>query len=51
MQQGNNKKLKWGMNLLLKDNHDLTILTGPSLASSWICQPVGVTVPDLIVPH
>jgi hypothetical protein len=39
------------MNLLIKDNHDLTVITGPSLASSWICRHVGVTVSDLIVPH
>jgi hypothetical protein len=45
------KKLKWRMNLLVKDNHDLTVITGASLASSWICRPIGVTVLDLIVPH
>jgi hypothetical protein len=51
MQRGNDKKLKWRINLLIKDNHDLTVITSPSLASSWICQPVRVTVLDLIVPH
>jgi hypothetical protein len=51
MQRGNDKKLKWIMNLLVKDSHDLTVITGPLLASSWICRPVGVTVPDLIVPY
>jgi hypothetical protein len=39
------------MNLLIKDSHDLTVIMSPSLASSWICRPIGVTVPDLIVPH
>jgi hypothetical protein len=39
------------MNLLVKDSHDLTVITGPSLASSWICRYVGVTVLDLTVPH
>jgi hypothetical protein len=45
------KKLKWRMNLLVKDTHDLTVITGPSLTSSWIYRPVRVTVPDLIVHH
>jgi hypothetical protein len=39
------------MNLLIKDSHDLTVITGPSLASSWIYRHVGVTVLDLIMPH
>jgi hypothetical protein len=39
------------MNLLIKDSHDLTVITGPLLASSWICRTIGVTVLDLIVPH
>jgi hypothetical protein len=39
------------MNLLIKDSHDLTVIMGPLLASSWIYWPVGVTVSDLIVPH
>jgi hypothetical protein len=39
------------MNLLVKDSHDLTVITGPSLVSSWIYRSVGVTVTNLIVPH
>jgi hypothetical protein len=39
------------MNLLVKYSHVLTVIMGPSLASSWIYQSVGVTVLDLIVPH
>jgi hypothetical protein len=39
------------MNLLVRDNYDLIIITGPSLVSSWICRPFRVTVSDLIVPH
>jgi hypothetical protein len=39
------------MNLLIKDTHGITVIMGPSLISSWICRPVGVTVLDLIVPH
>jgi hypothetical protein len=33
------------------DNYDLIVITGLSLASSWTYRLVGVTVPDLIVPH
>jgi hypothetical protein len=51
MKRGNDKKQKWRMNLIVKDSHDLTVIMGPSLASSWICGPIGVKVPDLIVPH
>jgi hypothetical protein len=39
------------MNLLVQDSHDLTVIMSLSLASSWICRPIGVIVPDLIVPH
>jgi hypothetical protein len=39
------------MNLLIKDSHDLTVITDPSLASSWICRRVGVTVLNLSVAH
>jgi hypothetical protein len=39
------------MNSLIKDRHDVTVIMGPSLVSSWICRPVGVTVLDMIVPH
>jgi hypothetical protein len=39
------------MNLLVKDNHDHTVIMSLSLASSWICRYVGVIVPDMIVPH
>jgi hypothetical protein len=39
------------MNLLVKDSHGLTVITGLSLANSWIYQAVGVTLPDPIVPH
>jgi hypothetical protein len=39
------------MNLLIKDSDDLTVIMGPSLVSSWICRPIGVTILDLIVPY
>jgi hypothetical protein len=37
------------MNLLVKDGHDISVITGKSLASIWICQSDRVIVPDLVV--